>query len=66
MTTFIRLHTSDGEPIYINPAYIVSIRRDTSRYTPTLTDVETTNKEFESVMETVDEVLDRIYREGRE
>ena len=62
MTTFIKLHTSDGEPIYINPAYIVSAFpiREGSR-------VVTVRRYGEyDITETPSEVLDRIYREGRE
>lgn len=62
MTTFIKLHTLDGEPIYINPAYIVSVFpiREGSR-------VVTVRRYGEyDITETPSEVLDRIYREGRE
>ena len=59
MTTFIKLHTSDGEPIYINPAYIVSVFpiREGSR-------VVTVRRYGEyDITETPSEVLDRIWRE---
>lgn len=63
MTTFIKLHTADKEPIYINPAYIVSVipvKR------ATFNTVINTAAGVDTVIETADEVLDRIYREERE
>lgn len=59
---FIKLHDGEDNPVYINPAHIVSIRKDISRYTNTLTDIETVNNEVEGVQETIDEVIEEIRR----
>ena len=77
MTTFIKLHDEvRRNPVYINPAWIICIRQS-SRLIPGSEDewvecAEITLSTLHDkilgmkVTETVTEVMDRIYREGRE
>ena len=62
MTTFIKLHTPDGQPIYINPAYIVSIYPNGEG-----SGVATIRRFGEyNITETPAEVRDKIWREERQ
>lgn len=71
MTGFIKLHTGADEVVFINPVYIVKIEETDFPLTRTgsqehRTLISTVNDTCIGVVEKPYEVLDRIYREGRE
>lgn len=64
MTEFIKLHTETDKVVFINPVYIVKIEETDFPLTCTL--ISTVDDTCIGVTEKPHEVLDRIYREGRE
>ena len=64
MTGFIKLHTGADEVVFINPVYIVRIEETDFPLTCTL--ISTVDDTCIGVVEKPYEVLDKIYREGRE
>ena len=64
MNGFIKLHTGADEVVFINPVYIVKIEEIDFPLTRTL--ISTVDDTCIGVVEKPYEVLDRIYREGRE
>lgn len=64
MNGFIKLHTGAEEVVFINPVYIVKIEEIDFPLTRTL--ISTVDDTCIGVVEKPYEVLDRIYREGRE
>lgn len=64
MMGFIKLHTGAEEVVFINPVYIVKIEEIDFPLTRTL--ISTVDDTCIGVVEKPYEVLDRIYREGRE
>ena len=64
MTEFIKLHTGADEVVFINPVHIVKIEETDFPLTRTL--ISTVDDTCTAVTERPYEVLDRIYREGRE
>ena len=64
MTGFIKLHTRADEVVFINPVHIVKIKETYFPLTRTL--ISTVDDACTPVVERPYEVLDRIYREGRE
>lgn len=64
MTEFIKLHTEENKVVFINPVYIVKIQE--IDFPPTRTLISTVDDACTPVIERPYEVLDRIYREGRE
>lgn len=64
MMGFIKLHTGADEVVFINPVYIVKIEEIDFPLTRTL--ISTVDDTCIGVVEKPYEVLDRIYREGRE
>ena len=71
MTGFIKLHTGADEVVFINPVHIVKIEEIDFPLTRTgsqehRTLISTVDDTCIAVVEKPYEVLDRIYREGRE
>ncbi len=64
MNGFIKLHTEPDKVVFINPVYIVKIQE--IDFPPTRTLISTVDDACTPVVERPYEVLDRIYREGRE
>mgnify|MGYP006967258964 FL=1 len=64
MNGFIKLHTGADEVVFINPVHIVKIEEIDFPLTRTL--ISTVDDTCIGVVEKPYEVLDRIYREGRE
>ena len=63
MMGFIKLHTGADEVVFINPVHIVKIEEIDFPLTTLISTVDDTTI---AVVESPSEVLDRIYREGRE
>ena len=64
MMGFIKLHTEPDKVVFINPVYIVKIQE--TDFPPTRTLISTMDDACTPVVERPYEVLDRIFREGRE
>ena len=64
MTGFIKLQTGADEVVFINPVHIVKIEE--IDFPPTRTLISTMDDACTPVVERPYEVLDRIFREGRE
>ena len=63
MNGFIKLHTGADEVVFINPVHIVKIEEQGY---PPRTLISTVDDTCTAVVEKPYEVLDKIYREGRE
>ena len=64
MNGFIKLHTGADEVVFINPVHIVKIEETDFPLARTL--ISTVDDTCIGVVEKPYEVLDKIYREGRE